>query len=375
MRIRLLWLAVGLSLLARASEAKRVALTFDDGPQPFFVEAALPILEQYNARATFFYIGRSMARWPHLAPQVAAAGHEIENHSYSHSSLTHLTPAQVRREILATNALIVHQTGQAPRYFRPPYAFFSGQTRRAIQSTGMEMALWTVDPRDWATEDASLIVQRVLHRVRDGSVVLLHERPQTVRALPDLLKGLQKAGYKMVTLRELLENEPPPAQTEKPDEAEPREEPPLVRFLRILCGLKGQDEVEALEGAGYELLQGQRWQGALAGALGRWQDPWEVRFRLWLSIPSHGWLRLLLDPIGVGPRRQEVLINSNYVGRFQGQKWVVWPYENRAGEQEFLVQLLALGGNQAGVAKVLLEGWPWPHQGAQKGPNPPASLP
>ncbi|MGW5721298.1 polysaccharide deacetylase family protein [Amycolatopsis sp. NPDC003865] len=171
-----------------------VALTFDDGPYPSTTPALLAALG--GVRATFFLWGEHAAAHPELVREIAAAGHVLGNHTWTHPHLTGL-PARVRdQEVRRTQDLLVALTGQRPVLFRPPYGDTDGAVRATAAGHGLTEVLWTVDTRDWdgASEDE---IVAAAGRVAPGGVVLMHEgRPATVAAVPRILAGLAARGLR-----------------------------------------------------------------------------------------------------------------------------------------------------------------------------------
>ncbi|MEW6227758.1 MAG: polysaccharide deacetylase family protein, partial [Bacillota bacterium] len=189
----------------------RIALTFDDGPDSEYTPKILETLAAYRVKATFFFIGWRVQKYPDIARQVASAGHEIGNHGFSHSRLTTLSLDEARREISRTQDAIKAAINAAPRWFRPPYGSYNEDVRRLAKEEGAAMVLWTLSPEDWRTPGEASIVKRVTSAAKDGAIVLLHVRDQTSRALPALIEELTTLGYDLVGLSDVL-----PASKAKP---------------------------------------------------------------------------------------------------------------------------------------------------------------
>lgn len=190
-----------------------VALTFDDGPHPVYTAQVLEVLRRYGARATFFALGRNAERYPHLIRQISADGHTVGNHSYGHRPLIFTSGSLIRREMVRTSQIIERITGQKPCFFRPPRGLGGWRALRTASQLGMRTVFWSLSPKDWTQPGTRRIVQRVLSKTRDGSIILLHDakfndpredRSQTIRALPDIILGLRDQGYRLVTVAELL---------------------------------------------------------------------------------------------------------------------------------------------------------------------------
>ncbi|MFD5324739.1 polysaccharide deacetylase family protein [Streptomyces sp. NPDC127092] len=188
-------------------ELPRVALTFDDGPDPVYTRQVLEILDRYGARATFFCVGHHVAALPDEVRRIAAAGHELGNHSWSHPFLFDLTPDELGEQIDRTAEALDGLTGVAPAWFRPPYGALSPEVLAALEKHPVALTMWDVDARDWSRPGAERIAATVLEGAGPGSVVLMHEgagdRGQTVQALPSIVEGLLERGLELVTVSEL----------------------------------------------------------------------------------------------------------------------------------------------------------------------------
>jgi len=185
---------------------KLVALTFDDGPTPEGVTRILDALRPYDAHATFFLIGREVAKHPGEVRRLLAAGQEVGNHSYSHTRMWGLFAAPYVDEIRRTDTLLRAQ-GAAPVFFRPPYGKKLTGLPLAVERTGYRMVTWDVADPDEAT-DAKGYADRVLAQVKPGSIILIHAMYPSRRiaraALPLILAGLHDRGYHAVSVGELV---------------------------------------------------------------------------------------------------------------------------------------------------------------------------
>ncbi|MFH7011547.1 polysaccharide deacetylase family protein [Flavobacterium sp. FlaQc-52] len=185
--------------------AKKIALTFDDGPSSYTVEI-LALLKKYNAKATFFCIGKNIETHPEILQQIIAEGHLIANHSYSHSPFFDFYNAKkIAAEIQRTDALLEKFTSKKINFFRPPYGVTTPSIRRALQVTGHKVIGWNIRSLDGGTKNRELIYNRIIKRVSPGGIVLLHDTaPHSVLVLEQFLQFLQQNKYTVISTEELL---------------------------------------------------------------------------------------------------------------------------------------------------------------------------
>jgi peptidoglycan/xylan/chitin deacetylase (PgdA/CDA1 family) len=184
---------------------KKIALTFDDGPSEFTLEV-LALLKKYNAKATFFCIGKNIEKHPEIVKQIIDAGHLLGNHSYSHSKFFDFYNAkQIREEIQKTDALLEKFTSKKINFFRPPYGVTTPSIRRALQRTGHKVIGWNIRSLDGGTKNQELIFNRITKRVSPGGIVLLHDTAlHSVLVLEQFLQFLQQNNYEVISIEELL---------------------------------------------------------------------------------------------------------------------------------------------------------------------------
>lgn len=176
-----------------------MALTFDDGPFARWTPDVLATLDALGVPATFFMVGRRVDRSPALARRLHDAGHLVANHAYSHKNLTKVPDQIARREILGGRASIRHHTGHDPRFFRPPFSARDEALKRTTDDADQILAHWSISVNDRRATTQE-IVDGVLGSLEPGSIVLLHELPQTIRALPAIVAGARARGLRFVTL-------------------------------------------------------------------------------------------------------------------------------------------------------------------------------
>ncbi len=181
-------------------KVKCVALTFDDGPGTY-TESLLKLLDEHNAKATFFLIGKNVERHPGIVRDEVAAGHEIGNHTFSHQDLTKLSPAAGQRELRKTQEAIKQASGTTPTLVRPPYGAITKGLKKSLE---VPVALWSVDTLDWKTRDTRKTIQAA-EKVAPGSIVLMHDiHKSTLEAMPKILTDLGARGYHFVTVSQLV---------------------------------------------------------------------------------------------------------------------------------------------------------------------------
>ncbi|NUP01524.1 MAG: polysaccharide deacetylase family protein [Nonomuraea sp.] len=188
---------------------KCLALTFDDGPGEH-TPALLKLLKKERAKATFFLVGKQVERRPSVAAQEAAQGHAIGDHTYSHPSLPTLNDNAILDELSTTQALIEEATGHRPKMYRPPYGHTDERVLRMADQQDLAEILWTATTLDWKLRDTKKIKATVLKLAKRDGVILMHDTvPQTVKAMPEIIKELKKRGYTLVTVPTLLRGKGP----------------------------------------------------------------------------------------------------------------------------------------------------------------------
>ena len=188
----------------RVASPGRVLLTFDDGPHPRGTPAVLESLREHNAKATFFLVGEQVARWPSVAAEIAAAGHEVAVHGYSHRCLLFVSPQRLNDDLRRAEEIIAEATGRRPRRYRPPYGILSTPALVAARQREWEVVLWTRHGFDWSRRATPVsVTRRVTAGVKDGDVMLLHDADHysapdswrtTVAAVPRILGILEQRG-------------------------------------------------------------------------------------------------------------------------------------------------------------------------------------
>ena len=208
--------------ICRTPSPPLLALTFDDGPNPAITPALLDLLDKYNAKATFFMIGRFVRECPELTREVAARGHLIGNHTQTHPNLFWLGPHAIRSELQQCQSALQDVTGGAAKMFRPPYGFRNPWVTSTARELGMQTVMWTLLPGDWREKTAEWLTAR-MRSIADnaqqavnrasGDVLCLHDgahrqlngdRVRTLKALEYWLPRWRDLGLKFVTIGEAV---------------------------------------------------------------------------------------------------------------------------------------------------------------------------
>ena len=191
---------------------RRIALTFDDGPDPEWTPRVLDLLAAAGVPATFFVVGQRAARAPAVVRRAAAERHEVANHGWSHRSLWFCTPGATAEEIGRTQALVEDQIGQAPRHFRPPWGLVNAAMFGALRRAGLRCVLWSVQAEGLRPRTGLAQARDVQRRAHPGAIVDLHDADgvpgapaRLLDGLPRMITGLHDAGYAFATVRDLLD--------------------------------------------------------------------------------------------------------------------------------------------------------------------------
>jgi peptidoglycan-N-acetylglucosamine deacetylase len=212
----------------RTGHPRKLALTFDDGPNPSITPKLLDLLDRYQAKATFFVVGKFVRESPSLAKETSARGHLLGNHTDSHPNLFFCGPAETRAELLCCSEAIGQATWEEPRWFRPPFGFRSPWLGALVQQQRMRMVMWTLIPGDWRAKPADWLIERMTpiaahaqslssknksqFQPSTGDVLCLHDgdyshpngdRSRTITALEYWLPRWRDLGLEFVTMREI----------------------------------------------------------------------------------------------------------------------------------------------------------------------------
>ena len=180
----------------------RIALTFDDGPHTVYTPKLLDGLKERNVKATFFVVGKNIEGREDIIKRMDEEGHLIGNHTYDHVKITGLPEEEACAQITKTSELVKEITGKNTEFVRPPFGAWDKKLE-----CGFEMfpVLWSIDPLDWTTKNVDAVVQKVLSRAEENSIILLHDYyDSSVEAALKIVDALLERGFEFVTVDELV---------------------------------------------------------------------------------------------------------------------------------------------------------------------------
>jgi len=207
----------GHTLARLPSGGKRIALTYDDGPNDAHTLQLLEVLAEHSVRATFFMIGRYVRERPDIVCEVARAGHVVGNHTFTHPLLIFQSEEATRAQLLDCRAALHDAIGEHSNLFRPPFGGRRPATLRIARGLGMEPVMWNVTGYDWNAPPAVEIEKKVCRQMRGGDVILLHDgghkamgadRLQTVIATDLLIRRYKDQGYEFVAVDTAVSHQP-----------------------------------------------------------------------------------------------------------------------------------------------------------------------
>ena len=179
-----------------------IALTFDDGPHRLYTVQILNSLNKYDSAATFFVVGNRVSESRDILKRMVSEGSEIGNHTWNHKQLTTLKDYEVEEQIAMTQKAVYNATGLYPQVMRPTYGSIDINLQ---DSLNLPVILWSVDPLDWKTQDSNKIAKNILDTITSGDIVLMHDIfPSTAAAAEIVIRELNRRGFQLVTVNELL---------------------------------------------------------------------------------------------------------------------------------------------------------------------------
>ncbi len=207
------WYGRTFTHLPRSS--KKLALTYDDGPNDPHTLRLMEVLAKHDVRATFFCIGRYAQQKPQIARDLVKAGHVVGNHTYTHPNLALQSQTQVHIQLTTCQNILSDVTGAAPKLFRPPYGGRRPSVLRIAREMGLAPVMWSITCYDWSATSPEQIEKHVKRQLRGGDVILLHDgghvemgvdRAHSVAATDRLIAKYKAEGYEFVTIPEMMKN-------------------------------------------------------------------------------------------------------------------------------------------------------------------------
>ena len=194
------------------TDQKRIALTFDDGPDPRFSNDVLDVLKQYNVPATFFVLGSKAVANPEIVKRMQNEGHVIGNHTYAHPNLVEEADLEtLEREVTRTEDALNEIIGYRTKLFRPPFGFLYNELVEKLGNMNYYVIAWSVDSLDWQEDPPEVITSKVVDNIHPGAIILMHDgaessgdRTNTILSLQQIIPILQEQGYEFVTVPDLL---------------------------------------------------------------------------------------------------------------------------------------------------------------------------
>jgi len=190
------------------TEEKKIAISFDAAWGDQYTEGILDILDKYGVKTTFFLVGFWVDRYPDMVKKIHERGHEIGNHSSTHPHMSKLSKEKIIKELNNTGDKIYKLMGEKPFLFRPPFGDYNNTLIKTAEECGYYTIQWDVDSLDWKELGVAPVVDRVTRNIKNGSIVLFHNNAKYVLDyLPLIIEKLQKEGYKIVPISELIMKE------------------------------------------------------------------------------------------------------------------------------------------------------------------------
>jgi peptidoglycan-N-acetylglucosamine deacetylase len=189
---------------------REIALTFDDGPNPYYTPQVLAVLQQFGVKATFFDVGYLVADYPNIVRQEYHQGNIVANHSWSHPVLTYFSAQGIKSQLTSTTNIIQATIGVRPSFFRPPYGAINNTVLAQARNLHYTTVMWDGSAEDWNLPGVNVIVSKTLYYARNGAILLLHDgggnRAETVAALPIIINDLKSRGFRFVTIQQLVDD-------------------------------------------------------------------------------------------------------------------------------------------------------------------------
>lgn len=169
-----------------------------------YLPSMLTTLDEHNSKITFFIGGSWAKRFPNAVIDLAARGHELGNHTYSHPHPNTLSKEKNKEQILRAQQLVEELTQRKTNLYAPPYGEYNDIVLSAAAELGYQTIMWSVDTIDWQRPPSDIIINRVMKKVNNGAIILIHPTESTAKALPELIKQLKSKGYTITTVSDIL---------------------------------------------------------------------------------------------------------------------------------------------------------------------------
>jgi len=169
-----------------------------------YLSDMLATLKQHHVSVTFFLEGRWAQKYPELAQMITDAGHEVGNHSFTHPNMKNQSTGQIQEEITKTNGVIKATTGSNPKWFAPPSGSFKDEVVKIASNEGMGTIMWSVDTIDWQKPSPDVLIQRVMSKVHNGAIILMHPTAATSQSLEQLIIQIKNKKLQINTVSNLL---------------------------------------------------------------------------------------------------------------------------------------------------------------------------
>ncbi|MGE5397900.1 MAG: polysaccharide deacetylase family protein [Chitinophagales bacterium] len=199
---------VGSPYYQGCSDQKIIAFTFNVDWGEEYLPKVLEILKDENIKATFFITGRWAEKHPDLVKSIAQNGNEIGNHGLKHQHLKDLSQEQLVNEIKGGEQVLQGITGKRPRLFAPAFGEYNSVIGEVAASADCDIIMWSLDTIDWQNPDVNTIISRVVPRIHNDAIILMHPTDPTVKALPEMIKQLKSEGYKFSTVSKIIKPSP-----------------------------------------------------------------------------------------------------------------------------------------------------------------------
>ena len=191
-----------------ARDDNKISITLDGTWGANYTEELLDIFAEQGITVTFFFAGYWLEKYPGLVKEIAAAGHGIGNHTYTHPHCNSLSRDELIKELETTSDLIEQLIGQRPTIFRPPYGEYNNRVISIANQLGYQVIQWSIDSLDWREPGVEYIFNRVMEKAGPGDIILMHNNaPDTANALRRLIPALQKKGLEIVPLSAMVYND------------------------------------------------------------------------------------------------------------------------------------------------------------------------